>query len=161
MSRGGVLAANRPGCSTRCPSRRPPRTACTSILPQRIERPRSPGSSSWAPNGSPTWTSGATSGPSCRTRKATSSAWPKPDERRVWSGVGLGGAGRPGQNRGDVLEQLQPTVEGAAGNHVQGDVGVPVVDPVPTGASGDDWEDDHAEPVHETGFQKRAAQGEA
>jgi hypothetical protein len=79
---------------------------------------------------------------------------------RVRSGIGLGGAGRPGKNRGDVLEQLQPTVKGAAANHVQGDVGVPVVDPVPTAASGDDWEDDHAETVHETGFQQRAAQGE-
>jgi hypothetical protein len=67
----------------------------------------------------------------------------------------------PGQNRRDVLEQLNSIIEGAAANHVEGDVRVPVVNPVPTGASGDDWEDDHAETVHETGIQEGTAQREA
>jgi hypothetical protein len=46
--------------------------------------------------------------------------------------------GRPIQNRGDVLEQLQPSVEGAAFDHVEGHVWVSVVDPVLAGASGYD-----------------------
>ena len=49
-------------------------------------------------------------------------------------GVGLAGTGWTSQNRGDVLEQLQPAVEDAAANHVEGDVGIPVVDPVPAAA---------------------------
>ena len=35
------------------------------------------------------------------------------------------------------------------------------VDPLLTGDPGDDWEDDHAEPVHEPGGKERATQREA
>src|SRR3954451_10824475 len=40
--------------------------------------------------------------------------------------AGRGSAGWPGQNRRDVLEQLDSTIEGAAAHHVEGDVRVPV-----------------------------------
>jgi hypothetical protein len=69
--------------------------------------------------------------------------------------------GGSGQNRRDILEHLQPTVEGAVTDHVKRDVGVRVVDPIPTTASGDDRKDDHAETVDEPSAQEGAAQGEA
>jgi hypothetical protein len=85
-TRGWHLGGNPTCCSPRCPSGRPPRIACTSIWPLRIEKPRSPDSLSWAPHELPTWTSGATSGRSCKIRKATSSALRRPDERREPAG---------------------------------------------------------------------------
>jgi hypothetical protein len=55
--------------------------------------------------------------------------------------------GRTGKHLRDILEQLESAVERLAGNHVEGDVGVPVVDPVAAGAPGDHGEDDDAETV--------------
>ena len=65
-----------------------------------------------------------------------------------------GGVGRSGQNRGLVLDELQSTVESAAAEHVEGNIGIAVVDSVPTGAPGDDWEDDHAETVYKARRQE-------
>jgi hypothetical protein len=56
-------------------------------------------------------------------------------------------AGWPGKHRREVLEQLEPAVERSAGNHVEGDIGITVVDPVAASAPGDHGEDDHAETV--------------
>ena len=53
-----------------------------------------------------------------------------------------------GQNRGLVLDKLQSTVESAAAEHVEGNIGIAVVDSVSTGAPGDNWEDDNAETVY-------------
>src|SRR5439155_13032704 len=49
-----------------------------------------------------------------------------------------------GEHRGDVLEQLESAVERSAGNHLEGDIGIPVVDAVAAGAPRDHGEDDHA-----------------
>src|SRR5436190_10862274 len=70
-------------------------------------------------------------------------------------------AGWTGEHRGDVLEQLESAVERSAGNHLEGDIGIPVVDPVAAGASGDHGEDDHAETVHQACLEERPAQGQA
>ena len=56
-------------------------------------------------------------------------------------------AGWPGKHRREVLEQLEPAVERSAGNHVEGDIGITVVDPVVASAPGDHGEDDHTETV--------------
>src|SRR5205809_2596967 len=77
------------------------------------------------------------------------------------SGVDPGAARRPGQNRRSVLEQLDAPVERPAVDHVESDIGIAVVDPLPAAASGDDGKDNHAEAVHEAGLQQRPAQGEA
>ena len=45
-----------------------------------------------------------------------------------------GQAARLSQNRRDVLEQLGATVEGAAADHLERDVGIAVVDPLLAGA---------------------------
>ena len=65
------------------------------------------------------------------------------------------------QNRRNVHKQLDTAIEGTAVDHVESNVGVPVVDPVRTGACCDNRKDDHAEAVDETGFQEGAAQGKA
>jgi len=48
---------------------------------------------------------------------------------------GSGGDGvdarRPGQNSRNVLEQLNASIEGAAVDHVESNIGIPVVDPLP------------------------------
>ena len=54
------------------------------------------------------------------------------------SGVDPGAARRPGQNRRSVLEQLDAPVERPAVDHVESDIGIAVVDPLPAAASGDD-----------------------
>jgi len=56
---------------------------------------------------------------------------------------------------------LKSAVERPAGNHVEGDIGITVIDPVVAGAPGDHGEDDHPETVHETCLEERPAQGEA
>jgi hypothetical protein len=38
-----------------------------------------------------------------------------------------------GEHRGNVLEQLESAVERSAGSHLEGDIGVPVVDAVAAG----------------------------
>src|SRR5207247_7979323 len=83
------------------------------------------------------------------------------DDATCPSCVDLGAARRPGENRRSVLEQLDATVERPALDHVESDIGIAVVDPLPAAASGDDGKDNHAESVDEAGLQQRAAQGEA
>src|SRR5690349_24101212 len=56
---------------------------------------------------------------------------------------------RPAKNPRDVLEELDASAEGTAADHVECDIGIAVVDPLPAGAAGDHGKDDHAEPVHE------------
>ena len=68
--------------------------------------------------------------------------------------VGRVCARRTGQDARNVLEQLDATIERPAGDHLERDIRVPVVDPVATGASRDDREHDHAEAVHEAGSSK-------
>src|SRR5438552_5389066 len=70
------------------------------------------------------------------------------------SGVDPGAARRPGQNRRSVLEQLDAPVERPAVDHVESDIGIAVVDPLPAAASGDDGKDNHAEAVHEAAFSR-------
>ena len=70
-------------------------------------------------------------------------------------------AGWPGKHRRDILEQLEPAVERSAGDHVERDIGIAVVDPVAAGAPGDHREDDHAETVDQARLEERAAEGEA
>lgn len=62
---------------------------------------------------------------------------------------------------GDVFDQLQLPVERARTDHVEVDVGVPVIDPLPTAAAGDHGEDNYTEAFDEAGTQERAAQAEA
>ena len=50
------------------------------------------------------------------------------------AGVDMIAAGWAREHPGDVLEELDPAVEGAAVDHVEGDVGVAVVDPLLAGA---------------------------
>src|SRR5947208_8857704 len=54
------------------------------------------------------------------------------------SGVDPGAARRPGQNRRSVLEQLDAPVERPAVDHVESDIGIAVVAPLPAAASGDE-----------------------
>ena len=54
-------------------------------------------------------------------------------------------ARRTVKHLGDILEQLKSAVERPAGNHVEGDIGITVVDPVAACAPGDDGKDDHPE----------------
>ena len=56
--------------------------------------------------------------------------------------------------------QLQPAVGRAAADHFEGDIGVPVIDPILAAAPGDHWKDDDAETIHETGRQKGSAERE-
>src|SRR5262245_52107091 len=78
------------------------------------------------------------------------------------SGAGpLADARRGIENRGDVLEQLQPAVKGAVLHQFEGDVGVPVEDPVTAGGTGDDGEDDDPVTIHQAGLEKRPAEAEA
>ena len=58
-------------------------------------------------------------------------------------------ARRTNENAGDILKQLNSSVKSPAGNHVEGDIGITVVDPFGAGPSGDDGEDDHPEAIHE------------
>jgi len=69
-------------------------------------------------------------------------------------------AGRPRQNGRDVIEQLKPPVERAGADHFEIDVGVPVMDPLPTAAPCDHREDDDTETINEAGTEQRSAQGE-
>ena len=69
-------------------------------------------------------------------------------------------ARRTGKHRGAVLQQLNSAVERLAGNHVEGDIEITVVDPVVAGAPGDHGEDDHPETVHEACLEERPAQAE-
>ena len=68
-------------------------------------------------------------------------------------------ARRTGKHSGDILKQLNSAVERPAGNHVEGDIGITVVDPLVAGAPGDHGEDDHPETVHEACLEERPAQG--
>ena len=61
----------------------------------------------------------------------------------------------------DVFEELGAAVERAARDHVEGDVGIAVVDPFPARAPGDHREDEHPEAIDQAGRQQRPAQGEA
>jgi hypothetical protein len=70
-------------------------------------------------------------------------------------------AGWTGEHRRDVFEQLESAVERSAGNHLEGDIGIPVVDAVAAGAPGDHGEDDHAETVHQACLEERPAQDQA
>lgn len=62
-----------------------------------------------------------------------------------------------GKHPGDVLKQLKSAVECPASNHVEGDIGIAVVDPLVAGVPGDHGEDDHAETVHEACLEERPA----
>lgn len=68
-------------------------------------------------------------------------------------------ARRTGKHPGDVLKQLKSAVERPAGNHVQSDVRITVIDPVVASAPGDHGEDDHPESIHEACLEERPAQG--
>lgn len=70
-----------------------------------------------------------------------------------------GRAGRAVQHSRHVLDQLDPAVEGAAVHHVEGNVGVAVIDPFLAGGASDDREHHHPEPVDKAGYQQRAATG--
>ena len=61
--------------------------------------------------------------------------------RRCPSGDDCVGARRPSQNRRNVLEQLDATVERATTDHVESNVGIAIVDPLPAAGSGDDRKD--------------------
>src|SRR5918996_2618892 len=65
------------------------------------------------------------------------------------------------EHGGDVLEQLEPIVERAALDQVEGDVRIPVEDALLPGGACDDGEYDHAEAVHHSGLEQRPAQAEA
>jgi pimeloyl-ACP methyl ester carboxylesterase len=66
-------------------------------------------------------------------------------------------AGWTGKHCRDILEQLESAVERSAGNHVEGDIGITVIDPVAAGAPGDHGEDDHAKTVHQARLEERPA----
>src|SRR5689334_269727 len=66
----------------------------------------------------------------------------------------LAGARRPSQNRRNVLDQLDTPIEGPAADHLECNIGIAIVDAVPTAGAGDDGKHDHAEAVHEAGFQQ-------
>lgn len=50
---------------------------------------------------------------------------------------------RTSKHCGEILKQLESAVEGSAGNHVEGDIGITVVAPIAAGAPSDHREDDH------------------
>src|SRR4051812_16581272 len=77
------------------------------------------------------------------------------------SGVCLLVAGGSSQNGGDIVEQLQSSVEGAGAGHSEIDVGISVIDSLATTAPRDHGEDDDPETIHQSGEQERAAQLEA
>src|SRR5262249_43613740 len=77
-----------------------------------------------------------------------------PRRRACRSAVCTVGARRPSQNCRNVLHQLDATVEGPAADHVESNIGIAVVDAVPTAGAGDDGKDDHTEAVHEPGLQE-------
>src|SRR5919197_2634403 len=54
-------------------------------------------------------------------------------------------AGWTSEHRGDALEQLESAVERSAGNHLEGDIGISIVDAVAAGDHGANGEDEHAE----------------
>ena len=62
---------------------------------------------------------------------------------------------------GHELHHLQSSVEGAVVDRLEGDVGPPGVEMLAAGRSGDHREDNHPEPVHQSGGQQRPAQTEA
>ena len=74
-----------------------------------------------------------------------------PSVRALWTSVAH--AGRPIEHRGNVLEQLEPTVERAPVDQIEGDVGIPIEQAVLAGGAGDDWEDDDTETVHYAGLE--------
>jgi hypothetical protein len=53
---------------------------------------------------------------------------------------------------------LEPSVEGAALDQVEPDVGISVLDPILAGRTGDDREDDNPEAIDHFGRDQRAAQ---
>ncbi len=65
-----------------------------------------------------------------------------------------------GQHPGDILQQLEPAIECTAGNHVQGDVGITVINPFIAAAPGDHGKDDEPETVHEASLEERSTQRE-
>src|ERR687897_3134137 len=65
------------------------------------------------------------------------------------------------QDAGPILRQLDAPVEGAAADHVEGDVRVAVVDPLGSRGTGDHREHHDSEAIDESGAQQRPTQGDA
>src|SRR5215207_5398393 len=65
------------------------------------------------------------------------------------------------EHAGPVLDQLDAAVEGAVVDHLEGDVGVAVVDAFCAGGAGDHREHHDAEAIHESGSQERPAEADA
>src|SRR3954469_6563328 len=88
-------------------------------------------------------------------------------ELRVSGGAGAGAmSGRGAEGGGPeqawlVLDQLDPAVEGPVLDHLEGDVGVAVVDAFCARGSGDHREHPDPEAVDESGFEQGPAQAEA
>src|SRR5262245_13115580 len=70
-------------------------------------------------------------------------------------------ARRTGKHSGDILQQLNPAVEGSAGNHIERDVGIAVVDAFRAGGTGDHGEHHDPEAIDDPGAQQRAGQADA
>ena len=66
--------------------------------------------------------------------------------------------GGPSSTVGTYSNSWSPSVEGAALNQVEPDVGISVVDPILAGRTGDDGEDDNLEAIHQFGGDQRSAQ---
>jgi hypothetical protein len=56
---------------------------------------------------------------------------------------------------------LDSPVERLAGNHVEGNIGITVVDPIGSGSTCDHGENDHPKTVYESSLEKRPAQADA
>jgi len=80
---------------------------------------------------------------------------------RCLSVVRLVGKRWPVEYRRRVLEELEPTIEDPAVNHLERNIGVPVEDPVPAGGAGDHREDHHPEAIYQASAEQRSAQSEA
>jgi hypothetical protein len=65
------------------------------------------------------------------------------------------------QHPGPVLDQLGAAVEGAVVDHLEGDVGIAVVDAFCTRGAGDHRKHDDTEAIDEAGTEQRAAEAEA
>jgi hypothetical protein len=59
---------------------------------------------------------------------------------------------------GHVLQQVEPSFEGAALDQVESEVGIRVVDPILAGGTGDHREDDDLEAIHQLGRNQRSTQ---
>src|SRR5829696_2344513 len=62
------------------------------------------------------------------------------------------------EHGGHVLQQLESSLEGAALDKVEPEVGISVIDPILAGRTGDDREDDNPEAIDQFGRDQRSAQ---